>query len=141
MAFIATIENMPQMRRSSWSPKNRGGGDGNPKRPQPPILEPPSRLPVAEKCSTKSVHVMKQAVSGPAGYAVAHDRYARFGCRRTTAREVREDKYTVNKPAPRQGIAKPYMPMYRTDVTMGGAGLKEGTYARYVRIRAEKKAS
>ncbi len=114
MAFIATIVDMPQLRRSNWNPRN-------PKQPKPPIIEPPGRPPIKPKGVCGFGHnFVRNMPAGPRGKGRKGILY-RYACRRTTARAVRASRYTRNAPA-RRGIPPQQLPVYRGDRRQGRAG-------------------
>lgn len=125
MAFIATIVNMPQLRRSNWR------GNGNPRPPSPPIIEPPGRPPIKPRCSGgyQYMHVRNMPV-GPRGKGNKNMLY-KFGCRRTTARAVRMSRYTRNGVVWR-GVPAQYLPAYRNDRrVIGGRRIPRRAVTRY----------
>ena len=107
MAFIATTMDMPQLRRSNWSPRN-------PKVGAPAVIDPPGRPPIKPKtvCGFNHTYVrsMPAGASGKGRKAILY----RYPCRRTTARAVRATRYTRNAPAPR-GVPRHRLPVYRGD--------------------------
>ena len=110
MAFIATVVDMPQLRRSNWSPRN-------PKTLKPPIIEPPGRVPIKPRSVCGFDHTfVKNMPAGPSGKGRKAILY-RYPCRRTTARAVRVARYTRNAPAQR-GVPRQYLPVYRGDRRM-----------------------
>ena len=114
MAFICSIIDMPQLRRSNWNPRN-------PKQPKPPIIEPVGRAPVKAKSGTGFGHIfIRNMPAGPRGKGRKAILY-RYAGRRNTARAVRVSRYTRNAPAQR-GIPLQHLPVYRGDRRQGRAG-------------------
>lgn len=113
MAFIASVIEMPQLRRSNWSPRN-------PKQPKPPIIEPVGRVPIKATSSTGFGHTyIRNMPAGPRGKGRKGILY-RYAGRRNIARAVRVSRYTRNAPAPR-GVPPQHLPVYRGDRRQGRA--------------------
>jgi len=111
MAFIATVVNMPQMRRSNWSPRN-------PKVGAPPIIEPPGRPPIRPRTTGGFNHnFVHNMPTGPRGKARKGILY-RNADSRTIARAVRATRYTRNAPAQR-GVPAQNLAVFRGDRRQG----------------------
>lgn len=104
MAFIATVEQISNTRRSAFSPGNTGSGTRpKPRRPTTISPNPTPRPPIKPRCVPNKIAYPSKVGNidaGPRGRARWKAWY-RYPCRRTSARRARWLRYTTNQPVSR----------------------------------------